>query len=232
MNMHLVRWMLLAALCTATGLGSRAATAPLSLVGKEYSLFETNGVLTTMRFLAANRYEKKIGTNDLETGFFTATRASTDTWKVATTKSDGSLTIQYTIVFTGPDSGTYTAVGAGFRWTGPISSEPSIPPSKLASIDIQNETGKTGPSLYRIDFIGDEFFIRPPGYGSGKFSYTPGDPAVLVLTFTGELAGDVDTLNLDFRAASGSPLPSRQSGRQLISGQETPVSGTFNYVTQ
>ena len=239
MNMHLLRWMLLAALFTATGSLrlSHAATAPATLVGRQFSLIETNGNLSTMTLLAANRYEKKTGTNAVEEGYFTATRLASDTWKMATTKLDGSETIIYTFVYTTASSGTITAVKPGSRVTGPFS-EAILPAGGLASMTIQNEVSKTGPSTYTIQFTGGSagtFNIVPPlGFGSGTFIYTPGttNSARLVLTFTGELAGDVDDLNLEFRASSGSPIPSRHSGTQLISGQESPISGTFTFVTQ
>jgi len=239
MNMHLLRWMLLAALFTATGFraSSQAATAPASLVGRQFSLIDTNASLITMRFLAANRYEKTTpasATN--ETGFFTAKRAATNTWKVATTKSDGTETIQYTFVYLSAESGTFTAEMAGSRISGPFS-EAQIPTGGLASMTIQNEVSQTGPSTYTIQFSGGTsgtFNIVPPlGFGSGNFTYTPGtNSAQLVLTFTGELLGDVDNLTLEFRGASGSPIPSRHSGTQTISGQVYPVEGTFTFVTQ
>jgi hypothetical protein len=237
MNMHLLRWMLLTALFTATGFlaTSQAATAPVSLVGRQLSLIDTNGSLITMRFLAANRYEKATSLTN-ETGFFTAKRTTTNSWKVATTKSDGTETIQYTLVYTSAESGTFTAEMAGSRVTGPFS-EARIPTGGILSMTIQNEASQTGPSTYTIQFSGGTsgtFNIIPPlGFGSGNFTYTPGtNSAQLVLTFTGELLGDVDDLILEFHGASGSLIPSRHSGTQTISGQVYPVEGTFTFVTQ
>jgi hypothetical protein len=229
--------MLLTALFTATGFLaiSQAATAPASLVGRQFSLIDTNGSLITMRFLAANRYEKNTALTN-ETGFFTARRSSTNTWKVATTKSDGTETIQYTLVYTSADSGTFTSEMAGSRITGPFS-EAAIPTGGLVRMTIQNEVSQTGPSTYTIQFSGGTsgtFNILPPqGFGSGNFTYTPGtNSAQLVLTFTGELLGDVDNLTLEFHGSSNSLIPSRQFGTQTISGQVYPVEGTFTFETQ
>jgi hypothetical protein len=223
--------MLLIALFMATGFleTSRAATAPLSLVGRQFSLADTNGTIT-MRFLDNHRYKR---TGDTNEGYFTATRTA-DTWRVATTTSDGAETIQYTFVYTSAEFGTVTTVKAGSRVSG-IFSEASIPEVGLAAMTIQNVISPTGPSTYTIRFSGGttgSFVIDLPGYGSGTFIYTPAtNSAKLVLTFSGDLVGDVDNLDLEFRASSGSPIPSRHSGTQLISGQVYPIEGTFTYTS-
>jgi hypothetical protein len=230
--------MLLGALFMATVFleSSRAATAPSSLVGRQFTLIEVNPTnaattLSTIRFLANNRYASSAETNE---GFFTATRATTDSWRVATTKFDGSETIQYTIVFTSAESGTFTKVKAGERATGSFS-QASVPAGGLATLTLQNETGPTGKSRYTIffDAATGTFNIPKPGFGSGNFSFTPGatNSARLVLTYTGELAGDVDDLALQFRAASGSTIPSQHSGTQLIRGQVYSIDGTFTYTS-
>ena len=98
-------------------------------------------------------------------------------------------------------------------------------------MNVQNEISQTGPSFYTIHFSGaGQFTIDLPGYGSGNFVYTPGtNTAHLVLNYTGDLSGDVDDLNLVFKAPSGSTIPSLQSGTQKISGQVYPVQGTFTF---
>jgi hypothetical protein len=232
MNTPLLRWMLLTALFMATVFPetSRAATAPLTLVGRRFSLTDTNGTNTIMRFLANNRYERSPNEN----GYFTATRSAADKWNVATTKSDGSETIQYTFVYTSSESGTYTELKAGSRVTGSFN-EASIPTAGLAMMIIQNEVSQTGPSTYTNFFSGGTvgtFEIKTPGYGFGEYTYTPGtNSAKLELIFGGDLAGDIDDLDLEFNASSGSLTPSRHSGAQFISGKSYPVSGTFTYTS-
>jgi hypothetical protein len=230
--------MLLGALFMATVFlgSSRAATAPSSLVGRQFTLIEVNPTnaatsLSTIRFLANNRYASSAETNE---GFFTATRLTTDSWRVATTKFDGSETIIYTIVFTSADSGTFTAAKAGERRTGSFS-QASVPTGGLATLTLQNETGPTGKSTYTIFFDAPTgtFNIPKPGFGSGNFSFTPGqtNSARLVLTYTGELAGDEDQLALQFRAAGGSTIPSQHSGTQVIRGRVYSIDGTFTYTS-
>jgi len=235
-------------------LTAAAATGtPDSLVGRRYAFTEPGGT-STMLFLQNNRYEFSKTNNVLESGFFSATRTG-DTWNVAETTADGSLTTQYAFVFTSPTAGQVTTTVAGtphrtfpFQEAtdnpgstgapttgntdgGTTGGETNNAPAMLVTMNVQNEISQTGPSFYTIHFSGaGQFTIDLPGYGSGNFVYTPGtNTAHLVLNYTGDLASDVDDLNLVFKAPSGSRIPSLQSGTQKISAQVYPVQGTFTF---
>jgi hypothetical protein len=248
--------------CFLTGCGEEderltaaAAGAPDSLIGRRYAFSEPGGT-STMLFLQDNRYEFVKTNNVIETGFFSATRSG-DTWNVAETTADGSLTTQYAFLFTSPTAGQVTTTvagtphrtfpfqdvtdnppptttggetnGGGTTTTG--GGETNNAPAVLVTMHVQNEISQTGPSFYTIHFsAAGQFTIDLPGYGSGNFLYTPGtNTAHLVLNYTGDLVGDVDDLNLVFKAPSGSTIPSLQSGTQTIGGQVYPVQGTFTF---
>jgi len=238
---QLIRWKLLAALFMAIvllvpgGMKLTAATAtPATLVGRRFALTETGGT-SFMRFLANNRYELTTTNGVVETGYFTETRDG-DAWKAVTTRLDGSLTTQYRFVFTSADSGEVTALVAGLpRRTGAFQSA-EIPTAGLLELNVQHEISATGPSLFKIHFTGGtsgNFLIDLPGYGAGTFTFTPtNNAAKLFLTYTNaDIAGDSDELNLEFRASSGSTIPSLLTGTNRVHGQVYPVRGTFTYTS-
>jgi hypothetical protein len=234
-----IPWMLLAAFCTAIGLlagsetkiSTAASLVPSTLVGHAWALFEGAGT-STMRFFSNSRYEKVTGTS-VETGYYTPT-LSGNSWIVAATKSDGSLTVQYTFSFTSSAEGTVTMTRAGSR-TSAAFVESNVPSALLKSIDITNNVSLAGPSHYHIDLSGGStgvFNIKLPGYGDGTYLYTPNvTSAKLVLTYTNaDIAGDIDDLTLEF-PSSGSGGLGKQSGIQRIAGRTNGVSGVFNFTT-
>jgi hypothetical protein len=212
--------------------------APSTLVGERFALTDTNGASSMITFAANSRYFlDKPAQNTNELGYFTATRAG-DVWNVATTREDGRVTTQYTFTFTGAGVGQVVAVQAGRSRATNTFQEASIPARGLSLIRIQNESSIMGPAAFTIHLTNGatagDFFIPSPGYGAGTFNFTPGtNTAKLFLTYTNaDLIGDTDDLTLEFRAPSESPLPSRQSGTNRVSGVSYPVQGTFTYTTQ
>ncbi len=226
--------------------------APDSVVGRRFALLEPGGT-STMNFLQNNRYELT-GTGAPELGYFSAARSG-DAWNVATTSEDGLLTTQYTFNFaTGQatavvpaeprrifpfqdvtnggatTSGSTTSAGGGATTGAPPA---QFAPAKLITMDVQNQASITGPSSYRIHFVGaasGAFSIDLPGYGSGTFEYAPAqNTAQLVLTYSEDLLGDTDVLSLEFKSVSGSTTPSIQGGVQTVAGQAYAVQGTFTY---
>jgi hypothetical protein len=232
----LPRSLALAAFLMALFCPARAATvAPLSLVDRSYSLLESNGI-SVISFFTTNGYKWVRPERAAETGYFFAKR-NTNTWNVAATKADGTLTTQLALSFDTQTNGIVTLTVAGsprvtteFR-QGEGSFFTNLAPVALRTMNIQNEFSITGPSWYTIDFKTDgTFVIKPPGYGFGEFAYTPTTNAAhLVLTYTGDLAGDVDDLNLQFKGSSGSTNLSLHTGTQLVSGEVYPVNGTFTF---
>lgn len=235
-------------LLAATSLGAamllRAAIngVPETLVGTHF-LYGTGPAPTNISFLANNLFEVRNANTNYD-GFYTPTRNG-DVWNVAATKRDGTITFFYALQFTNATSGIARVTVAtrgthtsAFQLTdGTLPPPPPPPvtnnsPAVLGSMFVTNSFSAAGPSHYRIDFTGGAkgtFVIQRPGYGTGSFVYTFGvNTGLLVMNYSGDLAGDRDELSLQFNGTNETTLHS-YTGAQLISGREEPIAGVFTH---
>lgn len=215
-------------LAAAALLSAAISGVPETLVGTHFRYGTTN-----ISFLADNLFEVKQRNVTIYDGFYTP-RRNGDIWNVAATRRDGTITYLYTLDFRTSTSGVVNVTVAGrgtlstnFTQTDGIENDA---PATLTRMFVTNSFSAAGPSYYRIDFTGGSsgtFAIQRPGYGTGNFVYTRGmNTGQLVMTYSGDLAGDRDELELQFSPA---PALSTYTGTQLISGNNEPISGVFAF---
>lgn len=240
------RRFLLAATSVAAAILLRAAITgmPETLVGTHFR-YGPEASKTNISFLADSVFQVKQANAVLYDGFYTPRRDG-DVWSVAATRRDGSITYLYSLRFLNATSGVASVTVAtrgthtsNFILTDGTEPPPPPPPvtnnapATLGSMFVTNTFSAAGPSHYRIDFSGGStgtFVIQRPGYGTGNFAYTSGSSTgLLVMNYSGDLAGDRDELSLQFNGTNAATLHN-YTGLQLISGREEPIAGVFTHL--
>jgi hypothetical protein len=209
--------------------------APAGIVGRTYSLGESNSVTLYDSGLA--RVET---TNGVSMGAYFAERSTTiaDTWSIKAALPGGYESISLT--FGSKTSGRYTNMVNGEVLAGDFSegafvsaptNQPVVAPAALKTARFVSLNSPIGPGLdFTVTYTGAEVgtFVSSGTFnGHGTFKY---DGDALNLTWLDEFAGDYDDFRLKFVEGAGLGVKANTfSGTMGAEGLVGEVSGTFSY---